>query len=151
MKGKIILGIVVVLGVAFDAAVFKEVVEQLDERLHPPQGEAEEIHMGDLSIDLVLVNNQMRFYERDEGLFVVDYRGIIDVDDIDVRGLYETLKRRKLEIGDGYVFVPTYVDYEPHESAARVYANDLMFRSMGGPEGSMDTSPNPALSAPGDD
>ena len=142
MKGKIILGVVVALVVVFGVEVSNEVERQ---------ARSIKLHMGDDSVHLVLLNNKMRFYERDEGLFVVDYRGIIDVDDIDVRGLYETLKQRKLEIGDGYVFVPTYVDNEPYESPVRVYMSDLMFRVMGGPEGSMDTSPNPALSAPGDD
>ena len=138
MKGKIILGVVVALVVGFGVLVTNEVLTQ---------ARSAKLYAGD-RIDLAIVNNQMRFYERDEGLLVVDYRGTIDVDDIDVRGLYETVKQKKLEIGDGYVFVPTYVD---RESPVRVYVSDLMFRAMGGPEGSMDTSPNPAFAGPGDD
>ena len=104
-----------------------------------------------------------------EVVLETEFTGTVDIFRIDSKVLYDGILEAKMEAGDGdFVFDadrfsrnhPTMATLHPHmfglmresyERHAHVYTNDLMFRAMGGPQGSMDTSPNLALPAPDDD
>ena len=166
MKGKIALGVLALAGILFlsrvrwhdDNPTYYAII---------PEGTTSREPVDDVTDkhdSFAVKNDRLVFYRNGQVILDAGFTGDFNIFGMNTDRLYDVVKRKKALAGGGDDYVYHFGDDDLGFSQmfgapsfvhrARAYASDFMFRAMGGPRGSMDTSPNPALAAlpaPGDD
>jgi len=145
MKGKILLAVVVGLVILWQQIGADEAKAYYWRAAGP-----DDPYVSIPKLDLHLEGVVMTFYNsRDEIVLQTEYTGRIDVFSTDVEQLYAEVSAGKAIAGEDYIYHGAPRAGRGGQSAY-VNFNDWMFRAMGGPQGSLDTSPDLALPAPDD-